>query len=180
MRVAQPMLRHADQYVDRPSYYVASYDKLVVVLRAFAAEYGDVPLLDGLRAYGAAWSGRHPYPEDFYRTVFAAAGDDREVFVREWVRGTGWFDASIDRVTSLNDSLTVAVRLSGGARLSVPVVVTRVDGSTERLTIAAADFRRAAVQRVHVPDPRSVASVELDPERRQPDLDRANQRWTRR
>ncbi len=150
------------------------------MLRAFAAEYGDEQLLHGLRAYGAAWSGRHPYPEDFFRTVFAAAGAERATFVREWVSGTGSFDASIAEVTQARDSLSVSVRLSGGARLSVPVVITRVNGATERTTIPAADFRRAAVQRVQVADPRSVSSIELDPERRQPDLDRANQRWTRR
>jgi aminopeptidase N len=177
MRGEQAMLTHADHFSGALSYTAASYDKLVVVLRAFAAEYGDSVLVAGLRRYGAAWAGRHPYPPDFYRTVFAAAGDEREAFVAEWFRGTGYFDVRIDDVVRMRDTLSVTVRSSGGAHLSVPVVITRDGGRTERQLIPAAAFRRDSVQVVRVADARSVVSIVLDPAHTRPDVNTANQRW---
>jgi Peptidase family M1 domain len=177
MGAEQSMLTHADHYAGALTYAAASYEKLVVVFRAFAAEYGDSALVHGLRTFGDAWTGRHPYPDDFFRMVFAAAGDERDVFVSEWVRGTGVFDASIDDVQRLRDTLTVLVHSKGRAHLSVPVVITREDGRRERIVIPAAAFRRDAVQPLRIAGARAVTSVVLDPERTRPDVRRENERW---
>ena len=177
MGAEQSMLTHADHYAGALTYAAASYEKLVVVFRAFAAEYGDSALVHGLRTFGDAWTGRHPYPDDFFRMVFAAAGDERDVFVAEWVRGTAVFDASIDDVQRLRDTLTVLVHSKGRAHLSVPVVITREDGRRERIVIPAAAFRRDAVQPLRIAGARTVTSVVLDPERTRPDVRRENERW---
>jgi len=68
------------------------------------AKFGGSALLAGIRALGARWGGRHPYPADITRLLFAAAGREREAFVHDWVVGTGTFDASIVGVTGLEDS----------------------------------------------------------------------------
>lgn len=173
----QSMMTHADHYSSALTFTAASYDKLVVVFRAFSAEYGDTALLQGLRTYGAAWAGRHPYPSDFVRMVFAAAGDERDAFARDWIYGTGTFDAQIDDVQRARDTLTVMVRSTGGAQLSVPVVITRDDGRIERVRIAAASFRRNSTQVIQVAGARSVISIVLDPAHALPDMNRGNQRW---
>ncbi|MES3033270.1 MAG: M1 family metallopeptidase [Gemmatimonadota bacterium] len=175
---APSMLVHADHYRGGLAYTAASYDKLVVVLRAFAAEQGDSALVQGLRAYGQRWSGRHPYPADFSRMVFAATGADRDRFVDDWVRGTGHFDVAIDGVSTERDTLVVSVRSRGGARLSVPVEIRRDDGRVERRTIAASEFRTSPVMRLRIARAGSVTSVTLDPASTRPDLDRTNQRWS--
>ncbi len=177
MRSEQSMLTHADHYSGPLTYTAASYDKLVVVFRAFSAEYGDSALVRGLRAYGAAWNRRHPYPPDLIRMVFAGAGADRDVFVKEWVHGVGSFDVRIDDVARWRDTLTITIRSDGGAHLSVPVAVSRDGGQVEQLLISAADFRRNPVQTLRVGDARSVRSVILDPKRTRPDINFANQRW---
>jgi hypothetical protein len=174
----QPMLTHADHYAGALTYTAASYEKLVVVFRAFAAEYGDSALVHGLRQFGAAWTGRHPYPDDFFRVVFAAAGDERDVFVREWMLGLGGFDARIADVQRERDTLTVLVHSKGRAHLSVPVVITRDDGRRERILITAAAFRRSPVQMLRVGGARSVTLVTLDPDRTRPDLQRESERWS--
>ena len=177
-RNAPSMMVHADHYSGALPYAMASYDKPVVVLRAFAAEYGDSALIAGIRALGARWSGRHPYPADITRTLFAAAGNEREAFVREWVQGTGTFDATIASVTRARDTLDVQVRVSGGARLSVPVVVVRDDGTSETTMLAAAAFRDASVQTLRIGGARRVRSITLDPAHTRPDINTANQQWT--
>ncbi len=174
---SQSMLTHADHFSSALTYTAASYDKLVVVFRAFGAEYGDSALVRGLAAFGGTWSGRHPYPPDFTRMVFAAAGEERDAFVRDWIRGTGHFDARLDDVTRAHDTLTVTVSSAGGAHVSVPVVVTRSGGRVERLRIAASAFRRQSSQTLRIGDARSVTSIVLDPEHLTPDTNRANQRW---
>jgi Peptidase family M1 domain len=173
----QSMLTHADHYKGGLTFTEASYDKLVVVLRAFAAEYGDSTLLRGLRAYGAAWYGRHPYPPDFTRMVLQGAGSERDAFAKEWVQGTGHFDAGIDDVERMNDTLTVTIGSHGGAHLSVPVVVMREDGRSQTITVPATAFRRDSTQTLRIGGARSVTSITIDPTRTRPDLNTANQRW---
>ena len=177
MHAEQSMLTHADHFSGALTYTAASYDKLVVVFRAYAAEYGDSALVQGLRGFGRAWSGRHPYPPDFYRMVFAAAGDARDEFVRDWVRGTGHFDARIDDVVRSRDTLTVSITSAGGAHLSEPVVVTRDDGRSETMLIAASAFRRENTQTLRIANARTVTSIVLDPAHSRPDVNLANQRW---
>jgi hypothetical protein len=177
MHAEQPMLTHADHFNSSLTYTAASYDKLVVILRAFGAEYGDSAVVQGLRTFGQAWRGRHPYPPDFFRMVFAAAGDERDAFVAEWFRGTGHFDARIDDVVRAHDTLTVTITSAGGAHLSVPVVITRDDARVERLLIPARDFRRQSTQTLRIPGARSVRSIALDPQQTRPDVNVANQRW---
>ena len=109
--------------------------------------------------------------------VFAAAGEERDAFVHDWVRGVGTFDARIDDVVREHDTLTVTVHSSGGAHLSVPVVVSRDDGRVEQLLIPMASFRRTSVQTLRSAGARSVTSVVLDPLRTRPDIDTATQRW---
>ena len=178
-RTAPSMLVHADHYNGALAYTAASYDKLVVVLRAFAAEHGDSTLTQGLRRYGAAWSGRHPYPADFTRLIFAAAGAERERFVQDWLQGTGHFDVAIDSVSRVRDTLTVTVRQRGGARLSVPVSIMRDDGRVDTRLIPASEFRNSPVVRLQVGGAGSVTAVMLDASRTRPDVDRTNQKWTR-
>jgi hypothetical protein len=177
MKTEESMLTHADHFRGMLTYTAASYDKLVVVLRAFRAEYGDSALVRGLRTYGRAWTGRHPYPPDFVRLVFAAAGEERDAFVQDWVRGVGTFDARIDDVVRERDTLTVTVHSSGGAHLSVPVAVTRDDGRLEQQLIPMAAFRKAPVQVLRIAGARSVTSIVLDPQHTRPDINTSNQRW---
>jgi Peptidase family M1 domain len=177
MHADQSMLTHADHFSGALTYTSASYDKLVVVFRAFGAEYGDSALVQGLRTFGRAWVGRHPYPPDFFRLVFAAAGDEREAFVHDWMRGTGHFDARITDVVRAHDTLTVTIESAGGAHLSLPVMITRDTGHADTLRISAAAFRRQALQIVRIPGARSVTSIVLDPRHTTPDLNRSNDRW---
>lgn len=177
MRTGESMLTHADHFSGLLTYTAASYDKLVVVFRAFSAEYGDSSLVRGLRSFGVAWRGRHPYPPDFWRMVFDAAGDERDAFVREWIHGFGHFDARIDDVVRAHDTLTVTIASAGGAHLTVTVAVAREDGRVERLRIPAAVFRRHATQSLKVANARSVTSITLDPQHLTPDMNRTNDRW---
>ncbi len=177
MHAEQSMLTHADHFGSTLAYTAASYDKPVVVLRAFSAEYGDSALIRGLRNFGEAWTGKHPYPADFFRMVFAAAGNERDAFVDEWIRGTGHLDVRIDDVVRARDTLTVTIRSAGGVHMSEPVVVTRDDGTSEQHVISAADFRRDATQTLRIPSAHSVTSVVVDPLRTRPDVSTANQRW---
>ena len=178
MHAEQSMLTHADHFSSALTYTAASYDKPVVVLRAFSAEYGDAALLDGLRSFGAAWGGKHPYPADFVRMVFAAAGNERDTFVNEWIRGTGHLDVRIDGVLRARDALTVSIHSAGGVHLSMPVVVTREDGTTELLRISAAEFRRHPIQKLRIPSAHSVMSIAVDPAHTRPNLATGNQRWS--
>lgn len=181
-RGEESVLHQSDRFRSLVTYSVAAYERPVVAFRAFVAEYGDSALVAGLRAYGEAWRGRHPYPPDFVRMVFAAAGDQRDAFAREWLLGTGWLDLAIDDVEQAGDSLAVRIRSLGGAHLTATLSVTRTDGTTQKLAMPARSLRAHATDGLvlHVPDARTVRTLHLDAERRLPDLDRANDRWPRR
>jgi hypothetical protein len=179
----ESVLHASDHFRSTLTYTVAAYERPVVALRAFALEYGDSALVAGLRQYGQAWrGGRHPYPPDFVRLVFAAAGDQRDAFATEWLYGTGWLDLAIDDVDVRGDTAVVRITTPGRAALSTTLAVTRRDGSVTRLPVTAAALRAAGRDGLvlALPDMRGITQLELDAERRLPDLDRANDRWPRR
>jgi hypothetical protein len=173
-RSDEGMLVPADGYSSLYSYVMASYDKLSVVFRAYSAQYGDSALMAGVRAYGLAWRGKHPYPADFYRMVFAAAGDERDVFVDEWIRGTGTLDASVSLVNRQRDSVTVRVTSSGGAHTAIPVTIVRDGEPPERRVISARAFRENPVQEFRIGRIRHLQRVTLDADGITPDRVRQN------
>jgi hypothetical protein len=83
-------------------------------------------------------------------------------------------------VSTAGDSLDIVVHNEGRAVMPVRLVVSRTDGRADSLTVPASAWfggeRRRTVRVAALP---AVKSIEIDPERDFPDVDRSNQVWPR-
>lgn len=175
----EPLMRHGDRYAfGTPAYAVATYDKMATNLASLRGLVSERRFLAALREYGERWQGRHPTSWDFFHSMNASLGQDLGWFWRTWWFETWTLDHAIADVRQEGDSLAITVEDRGLAPMPAPVVVRRVDGSSERYEVPVTAWLgggRRSVFRVRATP--AVASVEVDPDQLFPDLDRSNQLW---
>ncbi|HUF64372.1 MAG TPA: M1 family metallopeptidase [Gemmatimonadaceae bacterium] len=174
------LMRHGDLYDSERARSAAGYDKPSLIFRALRALIGEEQFRGALREYGQRWSNGHPQPWDLFNTFNAAAGRQLDWFWRSWFYENWTLDQAIASVTSDRRDLLVTIEDRGLVPMPVWLAVTRIDGMVELLNIPVEVWltgRKSYVARV--PDGDTVRSLEIDPGRFFPDLDRTNQRWTR-
>ena len=134
---------------------------------------------DAFREYMRRWAFKHPTPEDFFRTMEDASGRRLDYFWRQWFIENPHFDQAVDTVVTRTFGATDSVVVAYGnrARGVLPILArfTFEDGTSQ-------DFRYPAevwstntgfyLRRYGFA--KKVAKVEVDPDRRLVDLDRAN------
>jgi len=174
------LMRHGDLYPPgTPAYGIASYAKMATNTVALRALLGDSLFLRAYREYGRRWRGKHPQPYDFWNTVEDVAGRDLDWFWRSWWYETWTLDHAIAGVRAAGDGLEITVEDRGLAPMPARIAVTRHDGRVQRLEVPVNVWLAGARRHtLRVADPSSVVRVELDPEKRFPDIDRANDVWT--
>lgn len=174
------LMRHGDRYPNYQAYGVASYYKMATVLVALRGVLGRDLFQKAFQEYGRRWQYKHPSPYDLFATFEDVSGRDLSWFWRTWFFETWRLDQAIDSVATVGDSLEVGIEDRGRAPLPVHLVVTRADGRADSLTVPVdvwlGGARRTTVRVAKEP---AVRSIEIDPAREFPDVDRGNQRWPR-
>ncbi len=174
------LMRHGDRYPTYGSYGVASYYKPATVLVALRGVLGEETFNKAYREYAQRWLYKHPSPADLFNTFENVSGRDLTWFWRSWLFETWKLDQAIDTVLTVGDSLEIVVENEGRALMPVSLELTRTGGQTDSLTIPVDAWfggeRRRAVRVRRDP---AVKSIEIDPEKDFPDIDRSNQVWPR-
>ena len=131
-----------------------SYDKTALWLHTLERYLGWETLRRGMAAFYEQWRFAHPSPDDFFRTISTASGEDLDWFFDQAHRGTSVFDYGIAELTSRRTSdrgffgedgpefsddthdttfeTTVVVRRYGDGTFPVEIVTEFSDGSEER------------------------------------------------
>jgi hypothetical protein len=134
---------------------------------------------DAFREYIRRWAFKHPTPQDFYRTMEDASGRRLDYFWRQWFVENPHFDQAVDTVVArtfgTQDSLAVVYSNRARGVLPIRARFTFEDGTTQDFeypaevwsTNTAYYFRKYGFAK-------KVAKVEVDPDRRMVDLERAN------
>jgi aminopeptidase N len=163
---------------------LAAYVKPSVGLQLLRQEImGPAAFDDAFRTYIQRWAFKHPSPADFYRTMEDAGGRRLDWFWREWFKENPHFDQAIDSVASSRsgDVQTVTVQYANRARGVLPIHArfTFSDGSVENYDYPAEVWSRNTVryQRSYSFKGKTVSRIELDPDKRLPDVDRGNNVW---
>jgi len=174
-----PLMRHGDQYpYGTAAYGVASYDKMALNMEMLRALLGEETFMRAYREYGRRWVNRHPAPYDFWNTFENVAGRDLDWFWRTWWLETWTLDHAIAAVRSTPSGVEIDVDDRGEAFMPTPLVVTRADGSTERVDVPVDVWLGGARRHtVRVGGSPAVVRVEIDPERRFAYLARDRHRW---
>lgn len=180
-----PIMRHTDLYGPGPQRVTATYSKPAVVLRALETVVGRDVVQRAIAEYFRRWLMKHPHPLDFFNTVEDLAGRDLDWFWHPWFYETAVLDQAVivvEEVGKAIESPDIRYRIDledrGGIPMTVPLRLTLRDGSTRELLLPAdtwLDGDRAHHEFVVVPSP--LERVEIDPDLRLPDVDRANNVW---
>ena len=159
-------------------YFIMFYDKTAAALAALRGVIGEETFHRAYREYGRRWTGKHPYPYDFFNTVNDVAGQDLSWFWQSWFYQPWPLDQAVASVQTSGDSTTITIEDRGLATMPVRLKMTRSDGSVARLVLPVDGWmggsRRQVVRVAARP---AVTKVEIDPEGFFPDMDRTNQLW---
>ena len=174
------LMHHGDRYPNYTAYGTASYYKTATTLVALRGVLGRETFERAFKEYGRRWEYKHPTPYDFFHTVEDVSGRDLSWFWRTWFFETWKLDQAIDTVTTAGDSLEVVVANRGRAPMPVHLVVTRSEGEPQRVEIPVSVWL-SGVKRTTVRIPRepAIKTIEIDPNREFPDIDRGNGMWPR-
>jgi Peptidase family M1 domain len=177
-----PLMRHGDQYpYDSRAYAVASYDKMAINMVALRGLLGGEKFLQCYHAYGQRWLNKHPTPFDFWNTFNWCSGQDLSWFWRTWWYETWTLDQAIASVDPEGTGLRVTIEDKGLAPMPVRLTITRAGGATEQQVIPVDVWLRGARHTsTLVADALTVVSIEIDPAQVFPDVDRSNNRWTKK
>jgi hypothetical protein len=174
------LMHHGDRFPSYNAYGVAAYYKPAAAMVALRGVLGPDLFHKAFAEYGRRWQYKHPTPYDFFDTFEDVSGRDLSWFWRTWFFETWRLDQAIDSVATVGDSVEIGIENRGRAPMPVPLVITRADGRTDSLTVPVdvwlGGAKRTAVRVAREP---AVKSIEIDPGRDFPDLDRDNQRWPR-
>jgi aminopeptidase N len=174
------LMHHGDRYPNYPSYGVASYYKPASIMVALRGVLGPDVFHKAYTEYIRRWAYKHPSPYDFFHTFEDVSGKDLSWFWRTWFFETWKLDQAIDTVTTVGDSVDIVVENKGRAVMPVKLAVTRANGQVERITLPVetwyAGVRRRSVRVLRQP---VVKTIEIDPDKDFPDIDRSNQVWPR-
>jgi len=163
----------------------AAYVKPSVGLQLLRQEIlGPEAFDDAFRSYIARWAYRHPTPADFYRTMEDVGGRRLDWFWRQWFTENARFDQGIDTVVAAQrgDTSNVAVVYGNHQRGVLPIRArfTFNDGTVQDFIYPAEVWSMNSRQylRTYQFVGKEVARIEIDPELRLVDIDRANNSWS--
>jgi hypothetical protein len=190
---AEPPMMWNANYAGPRYYGFTTYQKTPLMLSALGGIVGDSAVQRAHREFAQAWMFKHPSPWDWMFFMNRALGQDLGWFWYYWLFTTERVDGAIESVTPAGWGTRVVVRQDGQMPSPVVLDVTIAPGPAVRWPANArvlsdttvrftwpADVWFAGGRRftatLPVPGAR-VQRVQLDPERRFPDREPADNRW---
>lgn len=172
-----------DVPVDGPTVnrgYVA-YSKPAGVMHILRRDVLGPEVFDSaLRVYMQRWAYKHPTPADFYRTMEDVSGQKLDWFWRQFLYEAPVFDQGVGAVTQSVDGAKTNVKVTyenaGRGVLPLYVRFTFSDNTTQDVVHTADVWRKNAksYDAMYTFEGKTVAKVQLDPEVRLIDVNRAN------
>jgi len=133
------------------------------------------------RTYIKNWAFKHPWPDDFFRTMNNAAGEDLNWFWKEWFYTNGTLDQAVSSVKYVDDKpengALITISNLGQMVLPVSVEVKQQNGDSSVVHLPVEIWQRSGDWTFRYNSTTPVTSVEIDPEHHFPDANRKNNIW---
>lgn len=133
------------------------------------------------RTYTKRWAFKHPQPQDFFRMMNDAAGDNLNWFWKEWFYETWYMDQGISEVSYLkgNPGNGSIVTFENLGQMAMPLLarVTEENGNIHNLRLPVEVWKRGGKWSVRVNSTSRLKKVELDPGGELPDSNPSNDIW---
>lgn len=136
-----------------------------------------------LQTYINRWAYKHPTPEDFFRTIENVAGENLNWFWRSWFLNNWKFDQAVSEVTYVDENPEngAMITVDNLEQMPLPILaeITTVGGNKTRIKLPVEVWERNTTWTFKVPTTEVIESVVLDPDKVLPDVNPANNTWTK-
>lgn len=127
------------------------------------------------------WAYKHPRPEDFFKSMDNASGEDLTWFWNGWFYHNWQLDQAVKDVDYEDDApqngAKITVENKDQMIMPILVKVEEENGETHDLKIPADVWKYNTKAEFKVNSTSKIKKVELDPDHKMPDKDRANNSW---
>ncbi|HXD78193.1 MAG TPA: M1 family metallopeptidase [Puia sp.] len=135
-----------------------------------------------LRYYVHEWAFKHPTPYDFFHAIENGSGETLDWFWRGWFLNDWKIDQAVTGVTPVSaddPSKGVIITIVNKEKLPMPVTVEvqEANGQTGRVKLPVEVWMHGPVWKFHYASTDKVTQVTIDPDKRYPDTDPANNVW---
>jgi hypothetical protein len=182
----QPPMVRADAQ-DLQGFGQLAYEKPSVGLHLLREQViGDTLLFDqAFQGYIRSWAFKHPTPEDFFRYMNSALGENLDWFWRGWFVTNDKLDLGVAGVQVSDgpngEKLSVVTLESHGDLVfPVPLELTFQGGETREVQLPVEIWLRGGRFDYPVIDPKPVVAARIDPAAAIPDLVVENNAWQAR
>lgn len=133
------------------------------------------------KTYIERWAYKHPTPNDFFRTIENASGENLNWFWRGWFVNNWRLDVSVRDVKYLkNDPKNGAIiTIDNLEKMAMPVVIDikTKSGKVERVKLPVEIWERNVSWQFRYPSTEEIESVTYNPDKTLPDFNPANNVW---
>ena len=162
--------------------YGAYYSKTAAGLDLLRYVVADSDRFDyAFQQYVSGWAFKHPQPDDFFRTMNSAMGEDLNWFWKEWFFTNYKLDQALTAVKYVdNDSTKGAlITIDNLDKMAMPVIlkITDASGNSQIVKLPVDIWERGSSWTFKYPSTMALTSVELDPDHMLPDENRENNVW---
>lgn len=133
------------------------------------------------KTYIRRWAFKHPQPDDFFRTMDDAAGDDLGWFWKQWFYTTWQLDQAVEGVKYVHDDPAqgALISIENLGQMAFPAIVkmTEKNGHSSLVKLPVEIWQRGENWTFKYNSTSAITSVVLDPDGLLPDSDRSNNSW---
>jgi hypothetical protein len=136
------------------------------------------------RTYIAKWAFKHPTPDDFFRTIENASGENLQWFWRGWFLNNWKLDVAVSGVKYVSDDPTkgALITIDNLEKMAMPVIleIKTVSGKVDRVKLPVEVWERNSSWTFKYPSTEEIQSVTYDPDKALPDFNPDNNVWTKK
>ncbi len=186
-RAAHMLARISEPLMTRPANmglhdYGAYYFKTSLALHILRHSVIGPKRFDyAFKTYINRWAFKHPQPQDFFRSMNDAAGEDLNWFWKEWFYTNWKLDQAVESVSYVDKdpSKGALITLENLDKMALPVTVkiTEANGKTHTKKLPVVIWQRGGVWTFKYPSTSAITSVIIDPNHELPDVNRKNNQW---
>ncbi len=179
---APPIITFADaipyKYVHPLEYYKAALG--LVMLREDVL--GHERFNFAFKTYIKRWAFKHPSPEDFFRTMNDASGENLNWFWKEWFYEKWTLDQAVDSVNYINGDYTkgALITIKNNDNMVMPLIVQikESNGKTGKVNLPVEIWEKSGSFQFKYNSENRIDSVIIDPDETLPDINRVNNVWS--
>jgi Peptidase family M1 domain len=178
---APPIITYADaipyKYVHPVEYYKTALG--LVMLREDILGHNRFDY--AFKTYINRWAFKHPSPEDFFRTINDAAGENLNWFWKEWFYKKWNLDQAVDSVKYINGDDTegafITIRNIDKMVMPVTILIKQSNGKSEKINLPVEIWEKSGIYNLQYKSTSKIDSIIIDPDENLPDINRANNTW---